>query len=347
MSFEAVELDGAFYQDAAFFPMPVVLVASCDGEGQPNLAPYSLVFPQPAAGEQVLMLIIKRETKTAANLRATGRASLCFLSEDPKLLDACMRLARMLPSAEKLADTPFTWEDRNGCPLVQEAQQVFVTSLLEETQVDGERRFLLRVDEVVMRPRWKRSLARGWGAPRLAVEYGFRGSSPRWLSRPRAVFDGPALRPSFELRANMAVEDAIDSLKRALSDPDSGVEGHASRDSAQVNIPHEEASFWSPELQIRVDEVDGRARVRGRIGPHPHVWMLFTGLHLAIGLSATGGLMFGISQWILGVPPTALAAVPIGLALSGFVAGAAFIGQGLGAAHVYRLRAFVDQALER
>lgn len=346
--FETVPQTGAFYQDAAFFPMPVVLVATVDGTGQPNLAPYSLCFPQPSVGEQVLMLIAKRDSNTRRNLADTGQASLCFIAQDPRLLQGTLPLARRAPSAEKMARSIYTWAEQDGRPVIAEAEQVFLCSLLEQHHADnGDHRLLLRVDEVLLRPRWRRALARGWGAPRLAVEYGFRGSSPRWLSRPRAVFAGPALRPRFEVVANMGVSDAAESLARALADPTSGVQGIASRNSAQVNIPAEEANLWSPELQIQIDEVDGRARLRGRIGPHPHVWMGFMALHLLVAFSGIGGLVFGLSQWLVGQAPWALWAVPLALAGSAFVAGAAFIGQGLGAAHVYRLRSFVDQALDR
>ncbi len=346
--FEPVHQSGPFYQAAAFFPMPVVLVATRDEHGETNLAPYSLCFPQPSAGEQVLMLISRGESNTARNLRQTGQASLCFIVDDHRLMEGSLALARRLSTAEKMRESIFTLQEQDDRPVIAEAEQVLVCALRSEERLDsGELRFLLQVDQVLMKPRWRRALERGWGAPKLAVEYGFRGSSPRWMSRPRAIFGGPALRPRFEILANMGVQDAAESLARALADPESGVEGIAGRASAQVNIPDDEADYWSPELQIQIDEVDGRARLRGRIGPHPHVWMLFMGLHLLVAFAGLAGLMFGLAQLVMGVSPWALWAVPAAVLLSAFVAGAAFIGQGLGTAHVYRLRAFVDQALDR
>ncbi len=347
-AFESVALCHPFYQDAAFFPMPVVMVATVSAEGEPNLGPYSLCFPQPERGEQALLLICKHASKTAVNIAATGECSLCFLLDDPGVLDATLALARRVPSAVKMAHSRFTWTEHEGRPVVTEAAQVFLCSLVETTVTGGgEHHLLLRVDQALLQPRWCRALGRGWGAPRLAVEYGFRGSVPRWLSRPRAVFEGPALRPRFELTAQMSAADALASIARALEDPSVPLEGIAGRDSAQINIPAAEANLWSPELQIRVDELDGRARVRGRVGPHPHVWMLFVALQLLIALLCLGATMFGVSQLMVSEQPRALLLLPALVLLSAFVAGGAFIGQGLGAAHVFRLRAFVDEALER
>lgn len=347
--FTSAPLASAFYQSSAFFPMPVMIVATRTLDGQPNLAPYSLCFPQPAAGERMLMLISKGDSNTARNIAATGLASLCFIRDDQRLLDNCVQLGRPAPSAEKMRRSLFTLVQERGRPVIAEAEQVFLCSLQDEQPgvEAGERRLLLRVDDVLLKARWLRALERGWGAPRLAVEFGFRGSSASWLSRPHVQFAGPSLRPRFEVVVNMTVADASDSLRRALEATDTPVEGFARDATAQVNIPADEASFWSPELEIKIDEVDGKARLRGRIGPHPHVWMMFMGLHMVIAICALGGLIFGASQWSLDQPAWGLWAGPAAVVLHAFVAGAAFVGQGLGAEHVFRLRAFVDDALTR
>jgi len=347
--FVSAPLDGAFYQSAAFFPMPVMLVLSHGDDGELNLAPYSQCFPQPSAGDQVLMLVCKADSKTARNVEATGKASLCFLTEEPHLMANCVALSKPATSAERRTRSIFTLDEIDSVPVVEEAEQVFACSLLgtEPGLNDREVRLLLQVDTILLKPRWLRALKRGWGAPRLAVEFGFRGSSARWLSRPSVHFEGPSLRPKFEVTAAMSAKAAAESMQRALDAPDTGVEGFARDASAQVNVPADEAHFWSPQLDIKLDEVDGKARIRGRIGPHPQVWMLFIGLHLAIALSGIGGAIFGFSQWLIDAPPVGLWAIPAALVLHAFAAGAAFVGQGLGAEHVFRLRAFVDDALMR
>lgn len=343
--FERVTQAGAFYQSSAFFPMPVIVAVSQDENGQQNMAPYSLCFPQPAAGENMLMLISKRDSNTARNVAATGKVALCFLPEDESVLERCMPLAKALTSAEKMAISEFTLVQHDGHAVIAESEQVFLCDLRDFEVQDRERRMLLHVDEVLLKPRWLRALDRGWGAPRLAVEFGFRGRSARWLSRPRVHFAGPALRPSFEVKVNMSVAEVTESLRRALESPHADVQGFVRTGRAQINIPREEATFWSPELSIGIEEDGNRATLQGRVGPHPQVWTLLMLLHLAVGISGAFATFFGLSQWMVEQTPWALLGLPIAALLHGLLLGAAFVGQGLGVEHVFRLRDFVDEAL--
>ncbi len=347
LPFESAPSDTPFYQSSAYFPMPVVLAVTHDESGQVNVAPYSLCFPQPDAGERMLMLIAKRDSNTWRNAVATGRVTLCFIADEPHLLEQCVELSRKLPSAEKMARSKFQLIQVGDRQVVAEAEQVFVCTLVRHQHhaEARERRMLLRVDDVLLKPRWRRALHRGWGAPRLAVEFGFRGRSATWLSRPRAVFGGPALRPTFEMRVDMSQQDAVDSLQRALDAPGVPVQGFARSGMAQINIPDGEATFFSPEMEITIEEVDGRAHLHGKIKPHPRVWTLFTAAHAAVALTAGFAGLFGLSQWMLDQPPWALWAIPAAALVHAFIAGAAFVGQGLSADHVFRLRSFVEEAV--
>jgi hypothetical protein len=98
-------------------------------------------------------------------------------------------------------------------------------------------------------------------------------------------------------------------------------------------------------MDLEVEPHEEGSRLRARIGPHPHVWTLFVGLHAFVGFSGLGGVMYGLSQWTAGESPWALWALPLMLVLHAFIAGAAFIGQGLGADQTYQLRSFMDDVL--
>ena len=92
-------------------------------------------------------------------------------------------------------------------------------------------------------------------------------------------------------------------------------------------------------------DVPEGALLHGRIGPHPHIWTMFLGLHAVVAFAGLGGVMYGLAQWTIGQSPWALMALPAALALHAFIAGAAFVGQGLGADQVHRVRAFVEDTL--
>lgn len=345
--FELGPADRPIYQAGAFFPMPVVAAISRDATGQLNVAPYSLCFPQPEQGPRALLLISLRDSNTWQNVVATGRVTLCFLPDEPGMLERCLALSKAMAPAEKMAQCGFSLVQAHGVDVLAEAEQAFACQLRrhEDDAASGQRRMYLEVEQVLLPSRWAQSLRRGFGAPRMAVEFGFRGRGAGWISRPQVHFSGAALRPRFTINVKLDPDEVTAALQRALEHEFSGVEGFARDRHAQINIPAAEHNFWSPELQIEVEPAEGGAQLIGKIGPHSRVWTMFMMAHGAIAISAGFGVLFGLSQWMLDQPPTGLLAIPAALLLHAFVAGAAFIGQGLGADHTFRLREFVQDAL--
>lgn len=357
--FVDVPLRPRFFQSSAFFPMPVVLLSTRGTDGAPNLAPYSLCFPHVTGDEHQLALVTRAASKTGQNLARSGRIAVCFIPDDPALLANCKVLSAPVSTAQKMAQSVFTLVDSardpglDGLaapPLVGESIQVFECSLVRGEPgpgEDGEHRYILRVDAVKMQPRWAAALESGRGDPKLPVDYGFRRGSETWLSRPRAAVSGPRLRPRFEIEVERAPEKVLEDFGAALARPDAPIEGKVRGDNVQLTIPEAEHTYWSPHLDLRVEPRDGGGSlVRARIGPHPQVWTLFTSFHFFIGFLGIAGLMYGISQAMTNESPWALWALPIALFLHAFVAGAAFIGQGLGADQTYKLRSFLDGVLD-
>lgn len=150
-------------------------------------------------------------------------------------------------------------------------------------------------------------------------------------------------------------DDPVGVLQRiAELLPDHGVcSGTVFRKHAVLFIRQRARHFWSPYLYLEAqlpDEEDEDApeapRLHARFAPHPHVWTLFMAIYGVLGMAGMLGLMYGLSQWWLGWTPWAIAAAPASVALIGFVYGAAFIGQGLGGAQMYELRALLDRATD-
>lgn len=345
-----------FFQSSAFFPMPIVLASTRGPDGATNLAPYSLCFPHITGERHAMVLVMKRASKTAQNLARSGLIAINFIPDEPTYLDNCKALSRAVPTAEKMARSVFTLvpstREQTGEPppdLVAEAVQVFECRLTRAEPCeseDDEQRFILDVEHIRMQPRWHASLEAGRGCPRLPVDYGFRKGSDTWLSRPRVAVSGPRLRPRFEITVERTPDEVGAAFAEALGRPDAPIVGARVGEHIQLSLPEEARTTWSPHLDLRLEAEEGQTRIRGRIGPHPHVWTLFTALHLAVAFTAVGGLMWGLSQLMAGESAFALWAIPIALFLHAFIAGAAFIGQGLGADQTYQLRSFLDDVLE-
>ena len=155
------------------------------------------------------------------------------------------------------------------------------------------------------------------------------------------------MRPVFEMPLAVAGAPVVEAIRRGLRDPHARVEGVVLALGAEITTGRQERHFWSPYLSVEVErDDDGAWRLRGRFAPEPNVWILFLGIYGILGMAGLGALMYGVSQWMVRESPWALAGVPATLALMAFTYGAAFIGQGLGAEEMYRLRSFVDDCVE-
>ncbi|MFT7583108.1 MAG: hypothetical protein ACI9MR_004794, partial [Myxococcota bacterium] len=202
----------------------------------------------------------------------------------------------------------------------------------------------LRIEQILMHPYWHQALGDGLGVPQMVVDFGFRAPTADWLNRPSVNRVLPRLRPRFELPTPLSKDAVLTRLQRALDRPGARVDGYLYNDHVRLKIPQAEQTKWSPQLELDVKADDG-TKIYGRLGPHPNIWTMFMAMHGVVGLSALGALVFGVSQLAANEPSWALWGVPIALALNVFIAGAAYIGQGLASDDTHRLRTFIEDAL--
>ena len=152
------------------------------------------------------------------------------------------------------------------------------------------------------------------------------------------------MRPRFELQLPVERETWLSALRSLLDGDAESLRGQVFSKHAVVQMRDAKRTFWSPYLNLEVDDEPDGSAIRGRFSPHPNVWTMFMGIYMLIGIAALAGLSYGIVQWTLGEPPWAFLVVPGAAALFGFVYGATLIGQGLGAQQMYLMRSLVDQA---
>lgn len=126
------------------------------------------------------------------------------------------------------------------------------------------------------------------------------------------------------------------------------VRGTAHRRNILLNIQEDHRHFWSPTLDIHLDDgKTGGTRLAAMFAPSPNIWSSFLAVQFFFGLCSIGALMYLTSSWMLGrdlmVPAGILFLMLFG---GGFSFGAAYVGQGFGSEQMYELRAFLDAALE-
>ncbi len=187
--------------------MPVVLVSTISKSGQANLGTYSLCFPHSITGgrDHAMMLISRGTSNTAENIIRAKVCALNFIPDKRKYLKNCVVLGYPGETTEqKMKNSiftllPSTRSEAEGAhpypPIVKEAFQVFECTWddrypLKHTDELVECHFLLHIDKIIMKKKWRDCLFKGKGFPRMPIDYGYRDNVRFWFaehSRPYAV----------------------------------------------------------------------------------------------------------------------------------------------------------------
>ena len=91
--------------------------------------------------------------------------------------------------------------------------------------------------------------------------------------------------------------------------------------------------YWSPELQIRVDQDDDHedgAEVRCLVGPRQSVWAMFAFFYALVGLITFFGGFYGLVQEDMGESSDFIWCLPVGILLLIGIWVAAKVGQNTG-----------------
>jgi len=154
------------------------------------------------------------------------------------------------------------------------------------------------------------------------------------------------MRPRFEMKVECGIEDVMDRMQARLSADAQSIEGSFTRRHGVLMMPEARRRFWSPHLGLSLEEVADGVWIRGRFSPHPHVWTAFMFVYGILFMFGVSGIVYAAVELSLGRSPWALLVPVACAALAGFVYGAAFIGQGLGAEEMYELRRFLDDCVD-
>ena len=151
------------------------------------------------------------------------------------------------------------------------------------------------------------------------------------------------LRPRFKYPIDMNVEEALACLESAAQHPQSSCRVSIVDHRAFINIPPTERHFWSPHMEVTVEDREEGTVLVGLLGPNPTVWSLFLFFYAAVGVASTFGIVHGLTLWQLRGEQWGLWFIPL--------AGLAFVmvylvskaGQRLGKDQMYQLYYFLDE----
>ena len=249
-SFKDLRIVDNFYQTSAFFPMPTILIATVDDDGNTTLGAYSLCFPYYIAGKDYYAMILecRNSSNTAQNILKRGKCALNFLEDSPSDFKLTVKLGfpGQTPK-EKMKNVDFEFEkglaEGENRPLIlKKAYQVFectwddtLENAFEDKakvgQLDGIEgpyrnfngvtskfgcHFILKIDKILMKEKFYNGIVDGVKAsafPRVPVDYGYRDSTYFWYTK----FRRPIKCPIPNVQTN-----SLETVKYAAnrSDPD-------------------------------------------------------------------------------------------------------------------------------
>lgn len=206
--FEDVRILDNFYQTSSYFPMPVVLITTVSESGKTNIGPYSLCFPYIIAENHAMILICRSNSNTAQNIKRSKLCAINFIPHDKKMLRNCVTLG--FPgetTEEKMKNNNFlllpskrnkeeNHKDLKYPEIVGESIQVFECTWDDSLPTYNnenslETHFVLKIDKIIMKKKWKDSLLEGEGFPSLPVDFGFRDNTTFWFSKHSSPYSEP------------------------------------------------------------------------------------------------------------------------------------------------------------
>ncbi len=154
------------------------------------------------------------------------------------------------------------------------------------------------------------------------------------------------IRPSCVRSSPLTPEEVLQQIKENLAKPDAPCEGTVSFHHALLRVPDAQAHFWSPRLTVQVEEHENGSLLRCLFGPSPAVWTLFIAIYAAVGFGGMVALIWGYSQYTLGMDATVLWLAPIAAVIGLTAWVVAWFGQRLGHDQMVILQDFLKQTVD-
>jgi len=108
------------------------------------------------------------------------------------------------------------------------------------------------------------------------------------------------LKPRFKFEREEDKAVIIDKFKNEFAQGGSKFLGRVVDHHIVIDIPKEEAHFWSPQLHFEVeDSTSDGSILKGIFGPKPSVWSLFMFVHFAVAVLFISFLVITYTKWNL------------------------------------------------
>ncbi|MEO9965438.1 MAG: hypothetical protein ABJF11_06610 [Reichenbachiella sp.] len=154
------------------------------------------------------------------------------------------------------------------------------------------------------------------------------------------------IRPRFRIATSISPEQIREKLTNAISKSSDSIGGTVITGHATITLPEKDQHYWSPQLTLSFEALDGENVLRGMYSPRPAVWTMFVLFYSIIGFATLVISIMGYSFWSLGQSAAILWAVPVLLVIFLSLYLVSFLGQRTGKKQMIALHSFVEDTLE-
>lgn len=107
------------------------------------------------------------------------------------------------------------------------------------------------------------------------------------------------LRPRFKIELNQSNKSALNAFETKKTTQSEFIV-NCIDDHVFIKIPRDKQHFWSPQLQIEINEIDeNTSTLHGLFGPNPTVWTMFMFFHFLVAVLFIGFGAWAYSNWSL------------------------------------------------
>ena len=153
------------------------------------------------------------------------------------------------------------------------------------------------------------------------------------------------IRPRFRQHVKADFKEIQDRIRNALENHHYPYSAIYLPNQITLKIQPEERHFWSPQLNITLEEHEKSTLIRGLYGPNPSVWAMFFFAYASLGIIILFAGMVVLSQLSLGMETPLWWVVPLSASLALLVYLIAQTGQKLGAQQMFDLHHFYEEIL--
>jgi len=154
------------------------------------------------------------------------------------------------------------------------------------------------------------------------------------------------LRPRFKEKVTLAPDEIKQRIHHSLSENKDKWLGEIVDNHIILKIPGNQQHYWSPQLTLELEDMQGETQIRGLFGPKPGVWTMFVFFYSSVGFLTLMCLIFGLSQMTLKMDAYGLWFVPVGFLLLTGLFIMSKIGQRLSQEQMHQLNTLLFESLQ-